>query len=69
MKAAVLEPAAKPARLTRARRTALLKALADPRRFELLEKHRPRRLPAGLRAGPRRSAHLRRHAFAPHQGA
>jgi ArsR family transcriptional regulator len=28
----------KPARLTRARRTALLKALADPRRFELLEK-------------------------------
>jgi ArsR family transcriptional regulator len=27
----------KPARLTRARRTALLKALADPRRFELLE--------------------------------
>lgn len=28
---------AKPIRLTRARRTALLKALADPRRFELLE--------------------------------
>jgi len=28
----------KPSRLTRARRTALLKALADPRRFELLEK-------------------------------
>jgi ArsR family transcriptional regulator len=27
----------KPLRLTRARRTALLKALADPRRFELLE--------------------------------
>lgn len=28
---------AKPPRLTRARRTAILKALADPRRFELLE--------------------------------
>ncbi|HEV2135870.1 MAG TPA: metalloregulator ArsR/SmtB family transcription factor [Terracidiphilus sp.] len=27
-----------PARLTRARRAALLKALADPRRFELLER-------------------------------
>ncbi len=27
----------KPIRLTRARRTAILKALADPRRFELLE--------------------------------
>jgi ArsR family transcriptional regulator len=27
----------KPARLTRARRTAILKALADPKRFELLE--------------------------------
>lgn len=29
---------ARPARLTRARRTAILKALADPRRFEILEK-------------------------------
>jgi ArsR family transcriptional regulator len=29
---------AKAARLTRARRTAILKALADPRRFELLER-------------------------------
>lgn len=28
----------KPARLTRARRVAILKALADPRRFELLER-------------------------------
>jgi len=28
----------KPARLTRARRTAILKALADPTRFELLER-------------------------------
>jgi ArsR family transcriptional regulator len=28
----------KPMRLTRARRTAILKALADPRRFELLER-------------------------------
>ena len=31
-------PAAKPIRLTRARRTSILKALADPRRFELLER-------------------------------
>jgi ArsR family transcriptional regulator len=31
------EPA-KPARLARARRTAILKALADPKRFELLER-------------------------------
>jgi ArsR family transcriptional regulator, arsenate/arsenite/antimonite-responsive transcriptional repressor len=30
--------AAKPLRLSSARRTAILKALADPRRFELLEK-------------------------------
>jgi ArsR family transcriptional regulator len=29
---------AKPARLTRAQRTAILKALADPKRFELLER-------------------------------
>ena len=29
---------AKPTRLTRARRAAILKALADPRRFELLER-------------------------------
>jgi ArsR family transcriptional regulator len=28
----------KPARLTRARRTAILKALADPKRYELLER-------------------------------
>jgi ArsR family transcriptional regulator len=28
----------KPARLTRVRRTAILKALADPKRFELLER-------------------------------
>ncbi len=31
-------PAAKSVRLTRARRTAILKALADPHRFELLER-------------------------------
>jgi ArsR family transcriptional regulator len=40
MTATVLEnpsTATKPVRPTRARRTALLKALADPRRFELLE--------------------------------
>ena len=30
--------ALRPIRLTRARRTAILKALADPRRFELLER-------------------------------
>jgi ArsR family transcriptional regulator len=30
--------AQRPARLTRAQRTAILKALADPKRFELLEK-------------------------------
>ena len=30
--------AGKPARLTRAQRTAVLKALADPKRFELLER-------------------------------
>ena len=30
--------ASKPARLSSARRTAILKALADPRRFELLER-------------------------------
>lgn len=42
MTATVLEnpipTTAKPPRLTRARRTAILKALADPRRFELLER-------------------------------
>jgi ArsR family transcriptional regulator len=32
------EIAAKPVRLTHARRAAILKALADPRRFELLER-------------------------------
>src|SRR6266567_3617853 len=32
------ERAAKTVRLTRARRTAILKALADPKRFELLER-------------------------------
>jgi ArsR family transcriptional regulator len=39
MSSTLLEaPAIKPMRLTRARRTAILKALADPRRFELLER-------------------------------
>lgn len=37
MDATARATSAKPARLTRARRTALLKALADPRRYELLE--------------------------------
>ena len=31
-------PAAKPIRLSRAQRTAILKALSDPKRFELLER-------------------------------
>ena len=35
---AIPTEAAKPARLTRAQRTAILKALADPKRFELLER-------------------------------
>jgi ArsR family transcriptional regulator, arsenate/arsenite/antimonite-responsive transcriptional repressor len=35
---AISKPATKPARLSSARRTAILKALADPRRFELLER-------------------------------
>ena len=34
-------------RLTRARRTAILKALADPRRFELLEKIARAQYPLG----------------------
>jgi ArsR family transcriptional regulator, arsenate/arsenite/antimonite-responsive transcriptional repressor len=40
MSATVVEKprAAKPMRLSRARRTVILKALADPRRFELLER-------------------------------
>jgi ArsR family transcriptional regulator, arsenate/arsenite/antimonite-responsive transcriptional repressor len=38
---------ARPARLTRARRTAILKALADPRRFELLEKIAKANCPLG----------------------
>ncbi len=33
-----IERSAKPIRLTRARRIALLKALADPKRFELIER-------------------------------
>jgi len=33
-----VETAGAPARLTRAQRTAILKALADPRRYELLER-------------------------------
>jgi ArsR family transcriptional regulator len=35
---AVRMASAKPARLTRAQRTAILKALSDPKRFELLER-------------------------------
>jgi len=36
---------AKPVRITRAQRTAILKALADPRRFELLERIAKARCP------------------------
>ena len=43
----VQEQLAKPARLSRARRTAILKALADPRRFELLEKIAQANCPLG----------------------
>jgi ArsR family transcriptional regulator len=38
---------AKPLRLSAARRTAILKALADPRRFELLERIAEARCPLG----------------------
>jgi len=38
------------ARLTRARRTAILKALADPRRFELLERIARAQCPLGCAA-------------------
>ena len=37
----------RPARLSRARRTAMLKALADPRRFELLERIARAQCPLG----------------------
>jgi ArsR family transcriptional regulator, arsenate/arsenite/antimonite-responsive transcriptional repressor len=37
-KSSTLATATGPARLTRARRAAILRALADPRRFELLER-------------------------------
>jgi ArsR family transcriptional regulator len=37
----------KPARLSRARRTAILKALADPKRFELLERIAQANCPLG----------------------
>ena len=41
------KPVAKPVRLTRSRRTAILKALADPRRFELLERIASAKCPLG----------------------
>jgi ArsR family transcriptional regulator len=43
-------PEKKPIRLTRARRTAVLKALADPRRFELLERIAKAGCPLGCTA-------------------
>jgi len=56
---------AKPIRLTRARRTTLLKALADPRRFELLEKIAKANCPLGcaqaLAALPISAATLSHH--------
>jgi ArsR family transcriptional regulator len=42
--------AVKPARLSRARRTAILKALADPKRFELLERIAKASCPLGCSA-------------------
>lgn len=55
----------KPLRLTRARRTSLLKALADPRRFELLEKIARAQCPLGcaqaLSALPISAATLSHH--------
>jgi ArsR family transcriptional regulator, arsenate/arsenite/antimonite-responsive transcriptional repressor len=44
------QAAVKPVRLTRARRAAVLKALADPRRFELLERIAKAGCPMGCSA-------------------
>jgi ArsR family transcriptional regulator, arsenate/arsenite/antimonite-responsive transcriptional repressor len=44
------EAAVKPVRLTRAGRTAILKALADPRRFELVERIAKAGCPMGCSA-------------------
>ena len=58
-------PAVKPIRLTRARRTAILKALADPRRFDLLERSAKAGCPLGcaqaLSALPISAATLSHH--------
>jgi ArsR family transcriptional regulator len=43
-------PVSKPVRLTRAQRTAILKALADPKRFELLEAIARSQCPLGCTA-------------------
>ncbi|HTM18515.1 MAG TPA: metalloregulator ArsR/SmtB family transcription factor [Terracidiphilus sp.] len=43
-------PAARPVRLTRAQRSAILKALADPKRFELLETIARSQCPLGCTA-------------------
>lgn len=63
---ATAKPATKKAaQLTRARRTAILKALADPRRFELLERIAKARCPLGcsdaLAALPISAATLSHH--------
>ena len=59
------KPAAKTIRLSRARRTAILKALADPRRFELLERIATASCPLGcaqaLAALPISAATLSHH--------
>jgi ArsR family transcriptional regulator, arsenate/arsenite/antimonite-responsive transcriptional repressor len=48
--AANAAPDAKPVRLTHAQRTAILKALSDPKRFELLEKIARAQCPLGCSA-------------------
>ena len=49
-RSSVLSGTRKSGRLTRARRTAILKALADPRRFELLERIAKASCPLGCSA-------------------
>jgi len=64
-KQALKEPSSKTVRLTRARRAAILKALADPRRYELLERIAKAACPLGcadaLAALPITAATLSHH--------
>lgn len=46
----IAAPAVKPAKLTRVQRAAILKALADPKRFELLERIARSSCPVGCSA-------------------